>query len=86
MVNDRSIFKEIDDIVKVKIRLGNRTMVESKGKKTVMVETKKGMRFIKDILLVPNLEENLLSIGHIMEIGCIHYLSRLLNSRVYGDS
>ena len=41
----------------------------SKGKDTVVVETKKGMRFIKDVLLVPNLKENLLSIGQMMEKG-----------------
>jgi len=56
MANDRSIFKEIDNTVKVKVRLGNDTIVESKGKGTIMVEKKKGMRFIKDVLLVPNLK------------------------------
>ncbi|CAJ2673367.1 unnamed protein product [Trifolium pratense] len=69
MAKDESIFKDIDDSVKVKVRLGNGTVVESKGKCTVMVETKKGTRFIKDVLLVPNLKENLLSIGQMMEKG-----------------
>ncbi|WJX55242.1 hypothetical protein P8452_41034 [Trifolium repens] len=67
MAKDESIFKDIDDSVKVKVRLANGTVVESKGKGTVMVETKKGMRFIKDVLLVPNLKENLLSIGQMMK-------------------
>ena len=31
MANDKSIFKDIDDTVKVKVRLGNGAMVESKG-------------------------------------------------------
>ena len=69
MAKDESIFKDIDDSVKVKVRLGNGTVVESKGKGTIMVETKKGTRFIKDVLLVPNLKENLLSIGQMMEKG-----------------
>ena len=43
--------------------------MESQGKGTVMVETKKGTKFIKDVLMVPNLKENLLSIGQIMENG-----------------
>ncbi|KAK2457262.1 hypothetical protein QL285_004557 [Trifolium repens] len=42
MAKDESIFKDIDDSVKVKVQLGNGTVVESKGKGTVMVETKKG--------------------------------------------
>jgi hypothetical protein len=35
------------------------------------VETKKGTRFINDVLLVPNLKENHLSIGQMMEKGYI---------------
>lgn len=69
MAKDESIFKDIDKSVKVKVRLGNGTVVESKGKGTVIVETQSGMRFIKDVLLVPNLKENLLSIGQMMEKG-----------------
>ncbi|XP_028208293.1 uncharacterized protein LOC114391484 [Glycine soja] len=38
---DETIFKSIDESVKVKVRLGNRSVVESKGKGTVMVETDK---------------------------------------------
>ncbi|KAK2417002.1 hypothetical protein QL285_039350 [Trifolium repens] len=67
MAKDESIFKGIDDSVKVKVRPANGTVIESKGKGTVMVETKKGMRFIKDVLLVHNLKGNLLSIGQMME-------------------
>ena len=74
MAKDESIFKDIDDFVKVKVRLGNGSIVESKGKGTVMVETKIGTRFIKDALLVPNLKENLLSIGQMLEKGyTIHF-------------
>nr|KYP43166.1 Retrovirus-related Pol polyprotein from transposon TNT 1-94 [Cajanus cajan] len=69
MAKDANIFKDIDESVKVKVRIGNDTIVESKGKGTVMVETKKGTRLITDVLLVPNLKENLLSIGQMMEKG-----------------
>jgi len=69
MAKDESIFKAIDSFVKVKVRLGNGTVVESKGKGKVMVETKKGTRLIKDVLLVPKLKENLLSISLMMERG-----------------
>ncbi|RDX73150.1 hypothetical protein CR513_47273, partial [Mucuna pruriens] len=45
-----------------------------KEKGTVMVETKKGTRFIKDVLLVPNLKENLLSISQMVEKGyALHF-------------
>ena len=49
------------------VRLVYDSVVESKGKGTLMVETKKGTRFIKDVLLVPNLKENLISIGQMLE-------------------
>ena len=69
MVKDQSIFKDIDKSINVKVRLGNGATMESQGKRTVMVETKKGMKFINDVLLVPNLKENILSIGQMMENG-----------------
>ena len=85
MAKDQSIFKDIDKSVNVKVRLGNGAIVESQGKGTVMVETKKGTKFIKDVLLVPNLKENLLSIGQMMENGySLHFekdTSKIYDSR-----
>ena len=69
MAKDETIFKSIDESVKVKVRLGNGSVVESKGKGTVTVETDKGKRLIHVVLLVSNLKENLLSIGQMMEKG-----------------
>ncbi|XP_058783623.1 uncharacterized protein LOC131658333 [Vicia villosa] len=69
MARDDTIFKSIDESVKLKVRLGNGSVVESKGKGTVMVETDKGTRLIHDVLLVPSLKENILSIGQMMERG-----------------
>jgi len=51
--------------------MGNDSVVESKGKGVVMVDTKNGMRFIKYVLLVSNLKENLLSIGQMLKKGYI---------------
>ena len=42
MAKDQSICKDIDKSVNVKVRLGNGATVESQGKGTVVVETKKG--------------------------------------------
>ena len=41
--------------------------MESQGKGTIMVETKKYMKFNKHVLLVPNLKENILSNVQMME-------------------
>ncbi|RDX67382.1 hypothetical protein CR513_53757, partial [Mucuna pruriens] len=71
MAKDRSIFKDIDNSVKVKVRLGNGTMVESKRKSHHHDGDIKGTKFIKNVLLVPNLKENLRSIGQMMEKGYV---------------
>ncbi|RDY13688.1 hypothetical protein CR513_01352, partial [Mucuna pruriens] len=42
MAKDKSMFKDINNFVKVKVQLGNGTMGKSKGKGIVIVETKKG--------------------------------------------
>jgi len=76
MAKDQSIFKDIDKSVNVKVWLGSDTIVESQGKGTIMVETKKGTNFIKDVLLVPNLKENLLSISQMMENGYSLYFEK----------
>ena len=44
-------------------------MVDVKGKRTVAVNTKRGTRYINDVLLVLKLDTNLLSVGQMMEKG-----------------
>lgn len=44
IAKDESMFKDIND-----------SIVESKGKGTIMVETRNGTRFVEYVLLVPNL-------------------------------
>ena len=69
MTNNSSIFSELDTSIKISVRMANGALVESKGKETIAVQTKKGMRFIKDVLLAPNLGENLLSVAQMMNHG-----------------
>ncbi|TXG68356.1 hypothetical protein EZV62_003291 [Acer yangbiense] len=66
---DASIFCNIDASNKSQVRLGNGALVEVKGKGTIAVETKKGRRFIKNVLLVPNLQQNLLRVGQMIQNG-----------------
>ncbi|CAL9011654.1 unnamed protein product [Prunus brigantina] len=49
--------------------MGTREHVEVTGKGTLVVETKVGKRYIKEIILVPGLKENLLSVGQMIEHG-----------------
>ena len=66
---DQSIFINTYKFVNVKVWLGKSTILKSQGKRIIMVESKKGTKFIKDVFLVLNLKENLLSIDNMMENG-----------------
>ncbi|CAL8146975.1 unnamed protein product [Prunus armeniaca] len=49
--------------------MGNGAIVEAKGKGRIDVKTKKGVKQIHDVLLVPKLSQNLLSVGQLVENG-----------------
>ena len=49
--------------------MGNGAVVQAHGKGTIEVQTKGGSRTIKDVLHVPDLEQNLLSVGQLVEHG-----------------
>ncbi|TXG55956.1 hypothetical protein EZV62_017269 [Acer yangbiense] len=69
MTADEDIFSELDKSVKTKVKMGNGELVESKGKGTVAIQTRKGTRYIKDVLLVPSLDQHLLSVGQMIQNG-----------------
>ena len=43
--------------------------MESKGKGIISVKTKKGTKYVNDVLFVPKLNQNLLSVGQLVENG-----------------
>ncbi|KAK9741486.1 hypothetical protein RND81_03G109600 [Saponaria officinalis] len=69
MTKNSSIFCKLDTSVQTPVRLGNGEFVTSKGKGTIVVSTKKGTKYIKDVLLVPDLAENLLSVAQMIKNG-----------------
>ncbi|KAL4362450.1 hypothetical protein GQ457_04G012430 [Hibiscus cannabinus] len=69
MTNDSSIFNKLDSSIKVLVRMGNGAMVKSTGKGTIVVQTKKGTKYINDVLLVPDLNESLLSVAQMVRNG-----------------
>lgn len=60
---------DVDRSITCKVKMGSGDLVQSTGKGTLVVETKKGRRYINEVLLVPGLDENLLSVGQMMEHG-----------------
>ncbi|CAH9134446.1 unnamed protein product [Cuscuta epithymum] len=74
MTSNETIFHELDTSIKTKVKMGNGELVEAKGKGTIVIDTKKGTRYIRNVLLVPRLAQNLLSVGQMMESGyALHF-------------
>ncbi|XP_073263046.1 uncharacterized protein [Populus alba] len=52
-----------------KVRIGNGECIEAKGKGTIAITTNSGTKTIADVLYVPNIDQNLLSVGQLIEKG-----------------
>ncbi|KAG8491616.1 hypothetical protein CXB51_014995 [Gossypium anomalum] len=69
MASDESLFKNLDRSYGSKIRIGNGELIEAKGKGSVFVNTCSGNKVISDMLFVPDIDQNLLSVGQLVEKG-----------------
>ncbi|XP_050890235.1 uncharacterized protein LOC127095607 [Lathyrus oleraceus] len=69
MTRKKEAFINIDSSFGSKVKLENGEHVEVKGKGSIGVTTKQGSKVIHDTLYVPELDENLLSIGQLWEHG-----------------
>ncbi|KAI5399654.1 hypothetical protein KIW84_064835 [Lathyrus oleraceus] len=69
MTGKKEAFINIDSSFGSKVKLKNGEHVEVKGKGSIGVITKQGSKVIHDTLYVPELDENLLSIGQLLEHG-----------------
>ena len=64
-----SIFSTIDRSIKPKIKLGNGDVVEAKGRGTINVKTSRGTKTITNVLYIPELDQNLLSVAQMLRNG-----------------
>ncbi|KAI5334598.1 hypothetical protein L3X38_024731 [Prunus dulcis] len=76
MTGKEDLLVDININVTAKVEMGTGQLVDVTGKGTLVVENKEGKRYIKEIMLVPGLKKNLLSVGQMIEHG--YYL-------VFGD-
>eukprot|EP00253_Pinus_taeda_P028745 PITA_28745 len=68
MIGNKDGFIEIDEPTKSDVLLGDDKRFEAKGKGTIAVKTNEGKpKHINDILYVPHLAHNLLSVGQLLE-------------------
>ncbi|CAN6541722.1 unnamed protein product [Malus baccata var. baccata] len=60
---------DIDINVKAKVQVGTGNLVEVAGKGILIIETMKGRRYIREVMFVPSIAQNLLSVGQMTEHG-----------------
>ncbi|XP_074364151.1 uncharacterized protein LOC141704899 [Apium graveolens] len=73
MTGDITIFTKIDKSITAEVKMGNGILVQARGKSTICIQTKDGIRYINDVLLIPDLDQNLLSVGQLIENGYAAY-------------
>ncbi|KAG8481821.1 hypothetical protein CXB51_027173 [Gossypium anomalum] len=69
MAADVSLFKELDRSFSSRIRIGNGSLIEARGKGDVLISSSSGNKLISDVLYVPDIDQNLLSVGQLVEKG-----------------
>lgn len=70
MCGRKELFSELDESVRSEVTFGNKTKVPIMGKGTISIQLKDGTHnFISDVFFVPELHQNLLSMGQLSEKG-----------------
>lgn len=70
MTSDVSLFKSLDENYSLRVKLGNGEFIEVKGKGVTAVQTTSGTKYIQEVLYVPDISHNLISVGQLLESGC----------------
>ena len=69
MTYDQDLFKELDTTYISKVRIRNGAYITVKGKRTVAIEGYSSLILIPNVLFVLEIDQNLLSVGQLMEKG-----------------
>lgn len=69
MASDKALFKELKLSKVIKVRIGNGGYLPTKRIGTVAITTSSGTKTISNVLYVPDIYQNLLSVGHLLEKG-----------------
>nr|KYP37185.1 hypothetical protein KK1_041649 [Cajanus cajan] len=66
MTHDATNFKELNQTQISKVTIDNGESVDVKGKGVVVVETPSSIKYISNVLFVPEINQNLLSVGQML--------------------
>ncbi|GJV52907.1 zinc finger, CCHC-type containing protein [Tanacetum coccineum] len=71
MTGVKSHFKDIDESVFGRVRFGDGSYVQIKGRGSILLGCRnKQQKIVSDVYYIPNLKSNILSLGQLTEIGC----------------
>ncbi|KAA3469284.1 Integrase, catalytic core [Gossypium australe] len=70
MASDEGMFRELDTSFVSKVRIGNGNFIEAKGRGKVVINTHSSNKTISDVLFVHDIDQNLLSVGQMIQKGC----------------
>jgi len=71
MTHDKDMFVKLDRTHSSKVRIGNGEYIEVKGISDIAINARSGIKIISDVLYVPEINQNLLSIGQLLEKGYV---------------
>lgn len=69
MCGDKKAFSELDESFRNTVKFGDNSIVSVMGKGKVTLQTKGNSTHISNVLFVPDLKTNLLSVGQLQEKG-----------------
>lgn len=71
MTGNRKYFKNIDESITGKVRFGDDSRIDIKGKGPILFLTKDGgKKILADVYYIPDLRSNIISLGQATESGC----------------
>ncbi|XP_022570911.2 uncharacterized protein LOC106407057 [Brassica napus] len=71
MTGNRSYFNEIDETITGKVRFGDDSRIDIKGKGSILFISQDGKRkILADVYFIPALKSNIISLGQATESGC----------------
>ncbi|PWA61729.1 zinc finger, CCHC-type [Artemisia annua] len=71
MTGTKSHFKDIDESITGRVRFGDGSYVEIKGRGSILLGCRNNeQKIISEVYYIPNLKSNILSLGQLTEIGC----------------
>ncbi|KAA8519315.1 hypothetical protein F0562_013571 [Nyssa sinensis] len=69
MTNDKELFRDLRPTDITKVIIGNGDFISVKGKGTITISSSAGPKKISDVLYVPEIDQNLLSVGQLIKKG-----------------